>query len=907
MLGVGEEPFRSLCDCSPIGIFLADTDGHCTYTNPRYQAIFNVTFEESLGEGFLCCVHPEDKTRVMKQWYAHRLEAGEFAAEIRFQTSQGHVRWAHLRSAPMFSDEGRLTGHVGTLEDITERKRAEESLRENESQYRMLIEQSPDGIHTYDLEGNFIEVNSRLCEMLGYTREELLQLNVHDLVPTEELSLAPIRFDELRAGKTLISERQVRRKDGTVLSAEISGKVLKEGVLQAFIRDITARKVMEERLRESERFAYSTLDALAEHIAVLDETGTIICTNKAWRDFAAANNALLVREFSEGANYLSVCDRAVGAEGDDAAAFAAGIRAVMSGEQQEFSLEYPCHSPTERRWFIGHVTRFTDDGPVRIVVAHENITARMLVEDKLKESEQWVRAIFEASRDGILVEYNETIVYVNKAYQTLFGYDRPEELIGKHTSLVLSPEDEERLLGFGKSRIRGGKPPEVYEFRGKRKDGRLIDLEATVSTHTIADKIYITTMIRDIAERKKAEAALRQAHDELERRVEERTTELAKTNEALQAEITERKQAEEILREHEERLKIALQRLKIALQTGKLGSWQLDFITGKMISSDICKANLGLPPEAELTYDALYEAIHPDDRVRVREGVEQAMARHIDYEAEYRNVWPDGTTHWIIARARTIYEADGNPVRMLGVTLDITERKQADEARTELLRKIVNTQEDERRRIALELHDQMGQDITAMILGLKSLKNSYGEGNLDLHQLGQLQELTDQLEQKVHNLAWELRPSALDDLGLSTALFNYMEEWSRRYRIEIDFQSIGLEDGRLPPHVATTIYRIVQEGLTNIAKHADADSVSLILVRQHDHVSAIIEDNGKGFDVQAVMNAPIKERRLGLLGMRERVVMVGGTLNIESAPSGGTALFIRIPVPAGQNGVDQRE
>jgi PAS domain S-box-containing protein len=137
--------------------------------------------------------------------------------------------------------------------------------------------------------------------------------------------------------------------------------------------------------------------------------------------------------------------------------------------------------------------------------------------------------------------------------------------------------------------------------------------------------------------------------------------------------ITQRVQQEAALRESEERL-------KIALQTGKLGSWQLDLITNTLESSDQCKANFGLSPEEDLSYQRLFELIHPDDRTYVGRMIEQAIANHVDYDAEYRNIWTDGSVHWIIARGRAIYTADGRPTRMIGVTLDITERKQAEAA-----------------------------------------------------------------------------------------------------------------------------------------------------------------------------------------------------------------------------------
>ena len=137
--------------------------------------------------------------------------------------------------------------------------------------------------------------------------------------------------------------------------------------------------------------------------------------------------------------------------------------------------------------------------------------------------------------------------------------------------------------------------------------------------------------------------------------------------------------------------------------------------------------------------------------------------------------------------------------------------------------------------------------------------------------------------------------TALDDLGLQTALRNYVAKWSELTRVPVEFQSICLGDERLAPQVETAIYRIVQEALTNVIKHAQAHCVSLILERREGHVSAIVEDDGCGFAVEASDAAPGKTYRLGLLGMQERATLVGGTLNIESTPGAGTTIFVRVP------------
>src|SRR5271157_5126889 len=151
----------------------------------------------------------------------------------------------------------------------------------------------------------------------------------------------------------------------------------------------------------AERFASSIVDALSAHVAILDETGTIIAVNRGWREFAEANPPMATNVF-EGANYLRVCDTADGPCSEEAALLAAGIRAVMRGQQPSFSLEYPCHSPQEKRWFIARVTRFPGDDSIRIVVAHEDVTHRKLAEEALSVAESRYRSLYEKSSDALM-------------------------------------------------------------------------------------------------------------------------------------------------------------------------------------------------------------------------------------------------------------------------------------------------------------------------------------------------------------------------------------------------------------------------------------------------------------------------------------------------------------------------
>lgn len=221
-------------------------------------------------------------------------------------------------------------------------------------------------------------------------------------------------------------------------------------------------------------------------------------------------------------------------------------------------------------------------------------------------------------------------------------------------------------------------------------------------------------------------------------------------------------------------------------------------------------------------------------------------------------------------------------------------RRRTEQARLELLRRLVTIQEDERQRISRELHDEMGQHLAALSLELKLVAEALPGGLAAKARLSRLREITGQIGREVHRLALELRPTALDDLGLRTALENYLDEWSERTGIAVEFHcSLGEE--RPDSLVETALYRIVQESLTNVLKHSGATRLGVVLGKLDGRVQLIVEDNGRGFDPDSAPDSPDAAGRLGLLGMRERVAMVGGTFSIESTPGGPTTVFVNIP------------
>ena len=222
---------------------------------------------------------------------------------------------------------------------------------------------------------------------------------------------------------------------------------------------------------------------------------------------------------------------------------------------------------------------------------------------------------------------------------------------------------------------------------------------------------------------------------------------------------------------------------------------------------------------------------------------------------------------------------------------EIIERKSSEEIRVKLLRRIVSTQEDERKRISRDLHDHIGQKLTALSLHLELVKQRCDDAEL-CRLIEHAQERAKEVDSELDFLAWELRPASIDELGLETALKNFANEFSRHFKVPVEFHSRNFHNKRLLPEIEINLYRIAQEALNNIAKHAKASNVNVLLEKPDHHIVLIVEDNGIGFDPREKAN---RNKGLGLVGMGERAALIGGSVEIESEDGKGTSIYARVP------------
>ena len=463
-------------------------------------------------------------------------------------------------------------------------------------------------------------------------------------------------------------------------------------------------------------------------------------------------------------------------------------------------------------------------------------------------SDERFRRLVERSPDAIVISRDSAIQFANAAAARLAAAGDPSQLLGTSIFDLFHPHSH-GLLRDSIARLQEGNAVPPIEDRIRRLDGALTDVHASAMLlEESGEAPLLVLTMRDITRRTTAEAALRESEE----------------------------------------------RLRLAFDGAQEGVWDWNLETGTVVYSPRWKQMLGYEEhEIEPHVREWERLLHPDDMAAAQALNESVQRGAPTYEGEFRLRHKDGHYIHVLSRGFPVRRKPGGAVvRIVGTHFDLTERqrREAERARSELLARLVFAQEDERRRIAREMHDQFGEQLTSLSREVATLKDAAPPALVA--RIARLEAISQQLDRDVDHLVWQLRPTALDDLGLRAALANYVQDWAKRVGIPAELHMSGLLDERLPPDAETTLYRIVQEALTNVARHSRATRVDVLLERQGDVVLLTVEDNGVGFEPD---DADTTAGGFGLLGMHERAALVGATLQIESAAGGGTTVLLRLP------------
>ncbi|HOE15894.1 MAG TPA: PAS domain S-box protein [Syntrophorhabdaceae bacterium] len=508
----------------PALVAYVDRDGYYRFANERYEEWFGIPAGEIIGRHYREVLGLDAYDKI--QSYVGQVFSGkQVSFEERVPYAKGGERWISAQYVPDFDDEGKVQGYFGLVTDITKRKVVEEQLSRSMKQFENMVRNVPGIIYRFALHPDgsmsFPYISENACK-LGLAPHEVMKdaQKLIDAISSDDLpGLMETIRESARSLRTWQWEGRfiVAGEERWYRGISQPGK-LPDGTVEwdGLITDVTEERKSLERLKELQRFSLSTINALTAHIAVLDESGTIIAVNRSWREFADKNPPV-TQNVCEGANYLMICDNAKGEDEVQAFAFSEGIRSVIRGEKEWFILDYPCHSPDERRWFTGRVTRFSGPGPVRIVVAHENITDRKLTEEKIGQKEADIKSILDNSKDFI-VRFDRGLrhLFVNKALSDATGISY-DEYVGKTNEELGMPEDLCRFWNENLMKVFKTGRTNTFEFDFTTRDGRISSFQAKVVPELNNEGLVetIISVVRDMTEKKKIEAKIRRAQERL--------------------------------------------------------------------------------------------------------------------------------------------------------------------------------------------------------------------------------------------------------------------------------------------------------------------------------------------------------------------------------------------------------
>jgi signal transduction histidine kinase len=365
----------------------------------------------------------------------------------------------------------------------------------------------------------------------------------------------------------------------------------------------------------------------------------------------------------------------------------------------------------------------------------------------------------------------------------------------------------------------------------------------------------------------------------------------------LAALVEERKQAEEQLRESEERL-------SLAVQAGKMYAFEWDAGTDAIVRSGQCVNILNwLDDPTRDTGRQFVARVHPEDREAYATAETGLTPENPSYQTSYRVLHPDGSVIWLEANGRVFFDDQGRMLRIIGLVSDVTERKLAEEALSSVSRRLIEAQELERARIARDLHDDLSQRMALISISLAQFEHGMPDiSSPARQQMRKIAEVVTEVSSEIHNLSHQLHPSKLDTLGLVASLEGLCRESSQQHNLGVQFVYHDIP-GQIPKDVNLCLFRIVQEALRNVVKHSGAAEARVELYGHGDRIDLCISDSGAGFSTESAKG----DAGLGLISMHERVRLVRGHLSVESEPSRGTRIRVRVPLFATKAGVKSEE
>jgi PAS domain S-box-containing protein len=702
------------------------------------------------------------------------------------------------------------------------------------------IENLPGAAWIKDLEGRYLFANEQVAMASRLPVQEMLGKTDAQLVPGETATLFKesdaevLRKDQpVELVQTISLNGQLRHL--FVAKFPIRGDDGKPRMIGGFGVDITEMTKTKEALEQSEQKIRSLLDATTDLVFLIDRAGKVLLINT-----HGAKHLGKRPEEIEGTNCYALIP-------PEAAAARRGQieRAIQTAQPVRFE------DARNGVFFDNRIFPLLDSCSevAQIAIFATDITERKRAEETFRESEQRTRVVLNATTESVfLIDLEGKIILANLTGAARLG-KRPEELEGTNVYSLFPPELAASRREHGQKVIRSGQP---FRFEDPRAD-RIFDSCVYPLLNARSEVTHLVIFASDITERKRTEHALRES--------EERSRRLVNLS---------------------------------PIMIGVAVDEKVAFI------NEAGAAMLGATSAEQLIGRPVIELVHPASRELAARNIQRLLQASTPVNLGVET-WQklDGTPIQVELRAFLFRYQDVPAIYI--VAEDVTDRMEAEEklktyaAQLHLLsQQLVEAQENERRHLARELHDEVGQALTAIQISLQSALRQPAPAAPSAP-LQESLRLVEDLVRKTQDLSLSLRPTLLDDLGLPAVLRWYTSQQAARAGLHADFWASPLES-RLDPALETACFRVAQEALTNVVRHAQAGEVTVQLLREDTSLHLVIHDDGKGFDVPAFLARTGTDTCIGLLGMQERVALVGGRFECKSSPQSGTEVHAWFPL-----------
>jgi|GEM_PF-2491969 len=883
------------------GVLVVDTRGRVVEANSTARALMGMSLEEIRTFTFddWHLTGPQGEPLCWDDSLAARIMRGDAPAGniLRTFTTRGGERFEiQMQAAPLFNSEGAIDGIVGTLVDVKARKAAETALRDSDERFAAFLENLPAPAYVQDLEGRYLYMNAFALGMLGMPREEVIGRTIHGFVSDDIAARTGAKIDQVIRSRAPVRHTETRLVGGDSRDLLISRFPIFAGEELAMVGvialDITEEQRALRELAEREARIRAVLHATPDLMLLLRHDGTVIeilSEGEGCSFFAKGTPPGHLSDFLSGRE-LSELLLALGraGTGDDRDVTECEIvqekqdrtleaRIVRCGPDELIALFRDVTLRVKHEEVIRRRSRQLEKerGLARTLLAEKTLE-QIAAEEALKESERRMESLVKASPLAIITfDVRGVVLRWNAGAERMFGWSAAE-VVGRPNPL-LKVEDlpEFRRLIYA---VLDGSTFRNVEVERLTRNGQpvVVSLSASARYDAAQKTRVVTVTLTDVGEQ-------RRAREEADASHREQAT-IGRIIASLASTLSLPEVAAALTRDLRELGSVAG---AIYLDEAH-GGWR-DIATWGLESSlvDELRAVLEeLPPSfgnsRHATLSDQFEGWEPPLIVPLceRDRVSGSMVLFPPLGCTFSG----GQSRFFLTLGNEIGFALENAV-LFGKLQNAHERLQ------QLSRQVLEAGETERRRIALELHDHIGQVLTALIYTLETVRRSDSADRSSL--VDNAEKMVSELHEQVRKMSLDLRPAMLDDFGLLPTLLWHFERYSAETGIQIVFDHRNLEGLRIDARLEIGIYRIVQEAVTNVARHAATKEVAVRAWATSETLCLQIEDRGVGFDT--LCTTPMPER-IGLGSMSERAALMGGALRIESEPGRGTTLMVEIPL-----------